>query len=68
MRMVGCDHAGDMATLQSEDASLALETSSMVQRAKFSLATVRPLILGDAKIRKNYEVAKFSTRIRKNRK
>lgn len=66
--MVGCDHAGDRATLQSEDASLALETSSMVQRAKLSLATVRPLILGDAKIRNFYDVAKFGTRNRKERK
>ena len=35
---------------------------------EIGLATVRPLILGDAKIRNFYEVAKFGTRIRKNRK
>ena len=35
---------------------------------EIGLATVRPLILGDAKIRNFYEVAKFGTIIRKNRK
>ena len=35
---------------------------------EIGLVIVRPLILGDAKIRNFYEVAKFGTIIRKNRK